>query len=297
MMERRQFLRQLGLYLSATGFTCAGCNAAFGQWPGTESSSGDGSSPWPSENSPSGDVSVPDPASPGMRRFQPEGCSLSAEGANAFQSGIRFLHGTGNPQLDQMTYEELNVLAGHIGGFQPGFAFLDDAQGKNAFASPHDVTGAGSPHGAVLLGVRLMFDFLGRPGASSQFANLWSVAAIMAHEWAHIAQFNYRVQSADGRVVGQELMADMISGWYLAKKLQLVGQMHGPWVLEQYGLADQTAAVRAIFSIGDTNYNSPQHHGTGEQRVAAFVSGHEFGMLGGTFEHVFTRSRQRYMGS
>ena len=23
MMERRQFLRQLGLYLSATGFTCA----------------------------------------------------------------------------------------------------------------------------------------------------------------------------------------------------------------------------------------------------------------------------------
>ena len=158
-----------------------------------------------------------------------------------------------------------------------------------------DVTGRGSAHGAVLLGVNLIKDLLTRPGASTQLSNAWSIAAVLAHEWAHIAQFNTGVWARDERVVGMELMADAISGWYLAKKLQMLGRTLGPVYVQQTGASDQSAAARAVYSLGDTNFTSRDHHGTHEQRLHAFVTGHNMGMQGGTFRHIYQFGRSQFV--
>ena len=203
---------------------------------------------------------------------------------------VRDIGGSIRPTMASEGY-----LSAYIGNYRPSMAYLDDAQGKNAFATPRDITGQGSPHGAVLMGVHLMRDLLNRRGAKTEYSNAWSVAAVLAHEWAHIAQFARGVRTRDGRVVGMELMADAISGWYLAKKLQLVGQTLGPIQVQRIGAADQTAAARAVYSLGDTNFTSRNHHGTSEQRVRAFVAGHNMGMQGGTFEHVFRFGQSRFV--
>jgi hypothetical protein len=205
------------------------------------------------------------------------------------------LRSSGHHGVDQATYVERKFLSGHIGNYHPSFAFLEDSQSKNAMALSRDVTGQGSSHGAVLIGVNLIRDLLNRPGARTQFSNAWSVAAVMAHEWAHISQFGNGVRTQDGRVVGMELMADSISGWYLAKKLQLLGRALGPVYVQRSGASDQNAAARAVYSLGDTNFTSRNHHGTHRQRLQAFVAGHNMGMQGGTFQHIFHYAQTQFV--
>ena len=298
-LSRRDLLRQIGVYFAVTGVTCGGCSAAFGQWPGSGSGTNSGTdSGWPTGRSPSGGSSrrqrpgrTADPSGLAI-----QGCALSGNAANAFgRNGIRLLPSSGHRGVDHANHGEQRYLSSYIGNYRPSLAYLDDAQGKNAFATPRDVTGRGSPHGAVLMGVRLMRDLLNRPGAKTEYSNAWSVAAVLAHEWAHIAQFARGVRTRDGRVVGMELMADSISGWYLAKKLQLVGRTLGPVYVQKIGAGDQTAAARAVYSMGDTNFTSPHHHGTNEQRLRAFAAGHNIGMQGGTFEHVFRFGQSRFV--
>ena len=94
-LSRRDLLRQIGVYLAVTGASCAGCNTAFGQWPGggsgTGSKTGNG---WPSSRSPSGGSykrREPGPAA-GSSRLAVQGCALSAKAASAFgRNGIRLL--------------------------------------------------------------------------------------------------------------------------------------------------------------------------------------------------------------
>ena len=297
-LSRREILRQIATYIAVTGASCAGCSAAFGQWPGGGSGTSGAGSGWPSGRSPSGGSRERQGGGPADRtsRLAVQGCALSGNAASAFgRNGIRLLPSSGHRGVDLANHGEQRYLSGYIGAYRPSLAYLDDAQGKNAFATPRDVTGRGSSHGAVLMGVRLMRDLLNRPGAKTEYSNAWSIAAVLAHEWAHIAQFARGVRTRDGRVVGMELMADAISGWYLAKKLQLLGRTLGPIRAQQIGVSDQTAAARAVYSMGDTNFTSRQHHGTHEQRLRAFAAGHNFGMQGGTFEHVFRFGHSRFV--
>ena len=284
--SRRDFMRQFGIYMAATAATCCGSSAAFGQWPGEDEGSGGGDGGWPGRD---GDTSGRSSRSgSGRSRLALQGCTLSANAANSFSlDDIRLLRSSGHHGVDQATHQEQRFLSGHIGNYRPSLAFMEDSEGNNAMALPRDLTGRGSPHGAVLLGVYLIRDLLNRPGARTEFSNAWSVAAVLAHEWAHIAQYANRVRTRNGRVVGMELMADAISGWYLAKKLQLLGQTMGPGYVQRIGAGDQTAAARTMYSMGDTNFTDPNHHGTHQQRLQAFVAGHNMGMQGGTFQHVF----------
>ena len=296
---RRDFIRQIAVYLAVTGSTCCGSNAAIAQWPGSEDESdGNRNAGWPGRNDTTDGSFDGKPVESGIRSSELalQGCTLSASQADLFdQHGIRVLRSSGHPGVDEAAFAEQTYLSGHIGNFRPSLAFLEDSQTKNAVALSRDVTGRGSPHGAVLVGVTLIRDLLNRPGARTEYSNAWSVGAVMAHEWAHIAQFNTGIRTRDGRVVGLELMADTVSGWYLAKKLQLIGQILGPVNVQQIGADDQTAAARAVYSLGDTNFTSRNHHGTHEQRLGAFVAGHNIGMRGGTFQHIFQFAYSKFI--
>ena len=140
------------------------------------------------------------------------------------------------------------------------------------------------------MGVRLIQEFLRLPTPNPQ-TNTLCIQAALVHEWAHIAQFNYGVRGS--RVKYTELMADFIAGWYLGYKDAFTGAG-----------SDPTAPMLGMASVGDTNFNSPGHHGTPQERYGAYLAGFNFvksggggGIGGGVLGGFFTGGAGAYGGS
>jgi hypothetical protein len=140
----------------------------------------------------------------------------------------------------------------------PGFAYYDDYDGANDFATPRArLNGA---NGTVLFGQTLLERL--RRGTESPEV---SVASVCAHEFGHILQYKHRL--TDRLSAGQtttkraELQADFFAGYFAgARKRQK---------------PDFPAAVFAVtqHNFGDENYNKPSHHGTPDERASAIVNG------------------------
>lgn len=258
-MNKRQFLRHFSAYIAATSAICMSARSAVG-WLDDIEQPGSDDPPWVDTQ-----PDVPRRQEPGGGdgdAYRLEGCALSGDFANRF----RFLASSGIPQIDQATFQEANNLA-RVTGMQPSLAFLDDLASKNAFAIRQDIIAGRSPHGAVAMGVRLIQEFLRLP-TPNPITNTLCIQAALVHEWAHIAQFNYGVRAS--RVKHTELMADFIAGWYLGYKDAFAGVQ-----------SDPTAPMLGMASVGDTNFNSPGHHGTPQERFGAYLAGFNFVRGGG----------------
>lgn len=269
-MNRREFNTYLA-HAVISASTCSLCSTAHA-WPNASQ---------PSENqderrppSTSGEW----PNSNGHRPPQPKanlhrGCSISGAQADSLISNIRILQKTGWDFIDQAFALETRVLS-DVTQYSPGFAFFDDSAGPNAFASPEAFLG--SAHGSVVFGINLL-----RQEQSEQ-NSLWDAAAvfIMAHEWTHIVEFNQGVQ---GPTPQMELLADFVAGWYLGWKLALGSRF------------DPSGAARSVFSKGDYAFNSPSHHGTPRQRLAAATQGSNMAMRGVlNFPQLFSLGRRQF---
>ena len=142
----------------------------------------------------------------------------------------------------------------------PGFAFYDDHDGFNAYATR--LVRLNGADGTVLFGAGFLKKLL-RGKESPEVA----VAAVCAHEFGHILQFKHnlkaRVQNGDKTVKRTELQADFFSGYFAG--------------LRKKERPNYPAAVGALaqYNVGDNRVNAPQHHGTREERGAAFVRGYE----------------------
>jgi hypothetical protein len=178
------------------------------------------------------------------------GCSISGLSEAGVGDG-RLYNSTGNPNWDAGLTGEIHLAET---GFMvhPNFGIIQDGNSPNAFAMPR-VTNPNFPDGTVAFGINLLRNELGSTGTGC------STAAIVAHEYAHILQFK-----AGGVPQGKysELHADFLAGWYIGNR--------GRWV--------PTNAFSSMFSFyqkGDYSFNSPGHHGTPDQRAAAFRAGVE----------------------
>jgi predicted metalloprotease len=93
------------------------------------------------------------------------------------------------------------------------------------------------------------------------------VAAVCSHEFGHILQFKYglieRVNAGQTTVKRSELQADYFAGYFAG--------------LRKKERPTYPAAVVAVtlFSVGDTAFTEPGHHGTPAERGAAVVKGFE----------------------
>lgn len=259
-MNRRNFLRDFGIYVAATMATCGGCRTAFGgMFPGQKSdSTGGGNSMFPkSETLTPPELQSPQVSQPKVDKFGIEGCSFYGDIGSRF----RFVRSSGIPQVDQAVFGEANHLL-RVTGMQPSLAFLDDRRSKNAVAFNKDVIARRSSHGAVALGVQLIQHLLELPTGKQQL-NPLCIQAVLVHEWAHIAQFAYDIRATSVKYT--ELMADFMAGWYLGYKDTFVG-----------GNVDSTPVRVCMTSMGDTNFNNPAHHGSPSERLGAFASGFEY---------------------
>ena len=264
-MHRRDFLRNFSAYLAATASICSGCRAALGgMFPGQNDKEARG------DNSMFPKRDILEPPTPQVPQVpQPEVGNLALEGCSFYGnvgSRFRFLRSSGNLRIDQATFQEANYLV-RVTGMQPSLAFLDDRDSKNAVAFNQDVISRTSRHGAVALGVQLIRNLLSLP-TGRRGMNPLCIQAVLVHEWAHIAQFDQRVQAT--RVKYKELMADFIAGWYLGYKDTFVG-----------GNVDPSASMICMTTMGDTNFDNPAHHGSPEERLRAFADGFHFVKGGG----------------
>ncbi len=147
---------------------------------------------------------------------------------------------------------------------RPTIRYFDEKGSPNAFATP--VNTEGSTHGTVRIGVNLVASETRRFIATDYGRTRgysYSVTAVIAHELAHILQF---AQQAALPTRNTELQADYLAGWYFSY-LSRVDPNFAP----NAGLQD---GMRAFFERGDYNFNNAGHHGTPQQRLAAFTEGY-----------------------
>jgi hypothetical protein len=156
---------------------------------------------------------------------------------------------SGSIQIDELCKTELHSL-NHQFGLSPVFGFYDDTMSPNALAIPPNKFDR-TPDGLVLLGARLAREYYSRDVSGM------SIVSIIAHEYGHILQFKRNYETNWG--VRQELSADYLAGWYLAKT-------KAPELIK--------AVVVPLFgSLGDSDFTNEGHHGTPKQRSMKMLSG------------------------
>jgi hypothetical protein len=147
-------------------------------------------------------------------------------------------------------------------GVLPGFAYYDEQDSVNAYAT--DYSRMAKADGTVLFGVRLLKKLLAEFSNDSPDA---AVAAVCAHEFGHIVQYQKKLTEIVG--AGEtnarriELQADYFAGYFAGARKRERPEF--------------PAAVFAQtqFNSGENMINHPDHHGTPDERAAAVIRGFE----------------------
>jgi len=205
-------------------------------------------------------------------RRRPRGCMLPAADAGAFMNTAtrERLYATGKePMISNSGDRDFDMALAHTLArisdefmVLPGFAYYDDYDGANAFATPD--ARLHNADGTVLFGQRYLKQLL----ASRESPDV-AVAAVCAHEFGHILQYkrklDQRVLEGQSTVKRAELQADFFAGYFAG--------------IRKREREDFPAAVFAVtqFNGGDPGIDDPQHHGTNEERGAAVAKGFEAG--------------------
>jgi hypothetical protein len=198
------------------------------------------------------------------------GCMLSRTEAESYlaRSGVHQLYVTGlEPIVQKSGNADFDFALAHTLSritdtleVLPGFAYYDDFDKKNAFAT--DSRRLANADGTVLFGLRLLREMLSGPEHPDV-----AVTAICAHEFGHILQFKRglvpTILAGQSTIKRIELHADFLAGYYAG-----VRKTQKP---------DYPAAVFAMtkYSIGDNFINRPTHHGLPDERASAIVRGFE----------------------
>jgi len=103
-----------------------------------------------------------------------------------------------------------------------------------------------------------------------------AVGFVLGHEWGHLLQDRVGISGEFAHTIEAELQADCLAGAW-------AGDLDDQGLIEGGGPGeggDIDEALDAIFAIGDPPeypWQSPDAHGTGEQRATAFADGFEGG--------------------
>lgn len=164
----------------------------------------------------------------------------------AFSQQMQTLPSSGNALFDQQIQNELLILRTAF-QLSPRFSFIREPRGPNAFATPD---------GNVFLGIQLAQKELQEENG---FVGNYSIHGVLAHEFGHILQFNAGLDRQMPTKL-MELHADFMAGWYLANRAMVWG-------------TDVSQAMNSLYRKGDYDFNSPDHHGTPDERKRAYAQG------------------------
>jgi len=112
--------------------------------------------------------------------------------------------------------------------------------------------------------------FPGQQAGAGNAIGDFGVAYVLAHEYAHNVQFElgfYELQDPRDGVKAFELQADCMAGLW-ANALERQGQLDP---------SDVEEAISTAQAAGDFDYGNAQHHGTPDERRAAWLDGFRTG--------------------
>jgi hypothetical protein len=209
----------------------------------------------PSETGGGGTPRIESPRPPSVQQIQNQavGCFLQGAGASGADLATLAAAGqiyfpSGNFRLDSFNQTEgMNLVNTYL--VSPRMFYLVDPS-PNAFATP-EIANAMGPDGTILLGQNLLAQQLTQDPSGA------TVVAVMAHEFGHLVQFRNGLRQPGKRA---ELHADFMAGWYL--------NLRG-----RYAWVNLQPALRLFYQLGDFQFNSPTHHGTPDERLAAAQAG------------------------
>lgn len=179
---------------------------------------------------------------------------------NTYLTGCeKIIAKSGDANFDLALAQTLTKIADYF-EVLPGFAYYDDSDSENAYATPR--VRLKNSDGTVLFGLNF-FQRLRRLPDSPEVA----IAGVCSHEFGHIVQFKNglieTVNRGQPTVKRCELQADYFAGYFAG--------------LRKRENPSYPAAVVALaqHDVGDTAFTNPNHHGTPEERGAAVVRGFE----------------------
>ena len=160
---------------------------------------------------------------------------------------------TGNKNLDSIVHSEINNLERFF-KFNVDFHYLLEFNGPNAMFHPSCETNGCV--GTVFLGLNLLVELYEKHGEDA----IHIFRATVAHEFGHAVQKLIYWNEGWKR---PELHADYMAGYYIGSNYVYTDEQMMSFYAE-------------FFSLGDNNFFSSGHHGTGEERHCAFLEGYYF---------------------
>lgn len=197
-------------------------------------------------------------ASMSMAAADESDCSLSSL-TDGIQKGL-VVKKSADPRANYAMYVERKILLQEF-FLHPAFYFMTGSASTSACAFPDSDPDAG----IVGFGEDLLKAEVAQAGGP-EYAS--SIAAIMAHEFAHLLQIKNGDVSSGAK---HELQADYIAGWYMGRRAKFV-----PNSASQQSLQN---IMRSFYAKGDYAMNDPSHHGTPDERVAAISAGFDHSNL------------------
>jgi len=137
-----------------------------------------------------------------------------------------------------------------IYGVNAPMILVTEEGSPNAAATQIVLSPSGSD-GTVFFGTKLITN-------EFQLDRGYGIPTIIGHEFAHVLQMKNRLPVSS--VHWRELHADFMAGWFTALRAHFRPQ-------------NVDASALSIFTKGDWAFNDPGHHGTPEERLAAFKAG------------------------
>lgn len=176
-----------------------------------------------------------------------------ALGSDPLENGL--YAGLGNTKLDNIMAPEVDRLMRYFGAVVGVFSNPDN----NAFATPQRLQNSVRPDGTVVMGRQLIAEVTAKFSRQPSMGT-HAIVGIFAHEFGHIAYYKSGLNMPRGKF--PELHADFMSGWYTGIRSS-----------EEPGNVNVNEIKQEMFDIGDTNYQSPMHHGTPDERQNSFLAG------------------------
>ena len=186
-------------------------------------------------------------------------CGFKGEEFQGYRNSMT--SSSGDPKFDSALIAELRRILQIIPA-EPGFKYV---KANNAAATNESIV-AGTT-GTVLIGLEFVNNLV------KQDEGGVIVAGVLAHECAHIFQYfsayHVRLRESTNRLI--ELHADLLAGYYMAKKLGSAG-------------AKLSGLQRTLIQTGTYNPLDSESHGTAAQRNVALDKGYLLSLKGVTFE-------------
>ncbi|RBP53527.1 hypothetical protein [Arenicella xantha] len=218
-----------------------------------------------------------------------DGCSATKASSHSGYKNYDLIYFPGNSNFEnhffnhsQWIIEEMKLDDHEI----PNIYFYEDYNSPNAMALSFGID-PGSNY-TILFGRNMLWNnVLNLEGNNLKTAEIWS---ILAHEYAHIGQY---LEGVNGDTPNLELMADVMSGWYVGMVVSNFGNYE---IVNANKLLNVQLAMEDAYQSGDYSFNHPDHHGTPKQRLAAFRYGLNIAINDPTISWwgVFDMAKNRY---